>query len=250
MPHLTLYHAVTTSSATSIHILLLHLGIPFTPVPLQLYPTGYASAHDDGASLSHEQYKAIGHPDGYVPALAISDPDAAPGTRPDVLTEAPAIITYVCALAASKPDPPPQHASLLGIPGDALHRARVVEAMNWLSGTVHGMGVALVFRQMRFSDDEASYPSLEAKGRALLEDYFARIDARYKEHGFMAGPGGETAADFYAYIFWRMGFWSGFDMHAIGPNFGQAAKRMEAKEAVRQAIEAEGTKLTFPHEVT
>ncbi|KAH7305992.1 glutathione S-transferase [Stachybotrys elegans] len=224
MPQYTLYRA-NGSCSFAVNNLLRELSIPFDAVLMKLGPDGYAAA--DG-TMTNAQYRSIHHA-GQVPALKIDD---------EVLTEVPAILTYLASLA------PPER-NLLG--SDGLSRARVVEWTNWISGFLHGYAVAMYWRPTRFTDNPDHYPALSARGALLSHTYYQRIDDWFREHDHMVG-GADTIADYYVFVFWRMGMEMGIAMHDKFPNFGRFARRMESKPSVLATFEDEGLAPSFPRE--
>lgn len=219
MPSLTLYQA-NGSCAFVPHAILLHFGIPAKMIRMQLGPDGYASA--DG-SITRDDYLKI-HPSAYVPALDVDG---------EVITELPAIVTFIASLAPE--------GEVLG--RDGIERARVVEWLTFLSGTLHGQGFGMWWRGSRFSDDETMYDAIKAKGRTVILKCFDRIESRLKDKEFAVGNS-LTAADFYLYIFTRWGKEIGIDMEEY-PAYSKLASRMESVEGVQLAIKEEDLKYHY-----
>lgn len=175
-------------------------------------------------SLMNEDYRKIHH-FGYVPALQIND---------TVITEMPAILTYIASLA------PERH--LLG--RSDIDRAKAVEWMVYLSGSLHGLGFGKVFRPGRFSEDEKQFPSIVQQGKTFVANCFKRIDGLLKNVTFAVGQQ-DTVVDFNLVIFWYWGLEIGFPMQEEYPNYGKLIRRMEAKSSVQQVVKLEGKKLSF-----
>lgn len=213
MPSLTLYQA-NGSCAFVPHAIILHFGIPVKTFRMQMGPDGYSAA--DG-SMSHEDYMKI-HPLAYVPALDVDG---------EVITELPAIVTYIAFLAPGR--------EILGRNG--IDRARVVEWLTFLSGTLHGSGFGMWWRPARFSDDETMYDAITAKGKTVILKCFARIESSLKDKEFAVGNS-LTAADFYLYIFSRWGKEIGINMEDY-PAYIKHASKMETVEGVQKAIKEE-----------
>ncbi|KAL2109134.1 hypothetical protein VUR80DRAFT_2932 [Thermomyces stellatus] len=228
-PRLTLYRA---NGACSIipHSVLLHYGIPFTSVLMQpgaaMTPAGIRYVAADG-SLTHEDYLAI-NPAGYVPALVVGE-----GAEAKTITETPALLTYISSLV-------PQ-AKLLG--DGLLQQTKVVEWMNWLSGTLHSRGFSMYVFPGRVIDDENAHPAVKLKAQDLILKGFARIDEWLRGKEFAVGDG-LTVVDFYLYPFWMWGLMNGFDLEPY-PTYAQYAKRIESLEGVRKALAAEGIPPSF-----
>lgn len=219
MAEITLYGADGSCSMAS-HILLQELGVPFRLVSMTLGPNGVEAV--DG-TVTHDEYMSI-HPNGYVPALALNS---------TIITEGPAIFTIIADMDPSR--------KLLG--STSLEKARVYEWLNWISGTVHGVGWAAFFRPERFVDDPALHAAIKAKGIKTIEKCNKRIEQRID--GQYAVGNTMTVVDPYLYIFWR---WSqqkgGFDM-ARYPRFRQLAMQVEGMASVKKAVSAENQQLVF-----
>ncbi|KAH6874782.1 glutathione S-transferase [Thelonectria olida] len=219
-PRLTLYQS-NGSSAFVPHAVLLHFGIPFTTILMIEGPEGYESA--DG-TISHAAYLKI-HPQGFVPVLDVDG---------ETLTEVPALLNYIASLVPK--------ARLVGDEG--LGRARVAEWLNFLSGTLHGNGLAMLKRPGRFADDPAAFDALRVKGKKVVRSCFARIDGQLEGREFAVGDA-LTAADFYLYGFARLGREIRFDMETDFPNYAAHARRAEGFDGVRKAIKAEGLEFSY-----
>lgn len=220
MARLTLYRVDKMCSFIP-HCLLTELGIPFKAVVMKPGPEGFEAA--DG-SLSHADYLKI-HPNGLVPALGVDD---------QVITEMPAVLTYIASLAPEK--------SLLG--DDIFQRGKSAEWMAWLSGSLHSTAFRMTFRPYKFTDDEAGYAKIREKGQALVQEYFETIDNRLKGKTYPLGDH-ETVVDFNLVVFWYWAREIGIPVAQKFPNYGELIKRMESKESVRSVAQIEGVKLAF-----
>lgn len=245
-PTITLYRANGSCSLVP-HALLQHFSIPFTAVLMQPTPDPSAKASfyraADG-SLSHEEYLQI-NPTGYVPCLVVDDSDPADakshsssssdggGGTKTVITEMPAILTYIASLA-------PAHQHVLG--ETAVQRAKVAEWTAWLSGTLHGAGFGAFWRPGRFVGDEDAQRAVSARGREVVEKCFARIEERLAGREFAVGEG-LTVVDFNVWVFWRWGGKIGVDMAARYPGYDRFAREVEKLEGVRRALDVEGNVL-------
>lgn len=169
-PKLTLYRANGACSLVP-HILLHELDIPFSTISMTFGPDGLQGA--DG-TLSHGEYLKI-NPSGFVPALQIEDEE--------VLTENPAILTYIASLAPQRP--------VFG--KDRSETAKVYRWLCWLSGTLHGNGYAMILRPARFTNDTSAYAGVVAQGRRKIEDCYERIERHLKSE-YVVGDG-FTVAD-------------------------------------------------------
>ena len=204
------------------HSLLTDLGVPFKAVVMKMGPDGFAAA--DG-SISHDEYLNI-HPNGLVPALAVDG---------QVITEMPAVLTYISSLAPEK--------NLLG--DDSFQRAKAAEWMAWLSGTLHGTGFRMCFRPYRYTSDEKAYGPIRQKGRELIEKSFQTIDDRLKGKTHPLGEH-DTVVDFNLLVYWYWGREIGIAMADRYPNYTNLVRRMESMESVNGVVRSEGLKLAFP----
>lgn len=174
--------------------------------------------------MSPEEYKKI-HPSGYVPALAVDG---------QIVTEVPAILTYISDLAPEK--------KVFG--STPFERAKVYEWSIWLSSTLHGSGYGALWRPMRYTDDddEAIIHAITQKGRKTILETYDRIESQLD--GFHAAVGGRfTVADLSLHTFWRWGASRlGFEQQAFArmyPKYTALAERVEKMESVRQTLEEE-----------
>lgn len=163
-----------------------------------------------------------------VPSLVI---DA--GTPSEtVVTESVAILTYVAALAG-----PEAEAAVLG--RDALQRGKTTELLAFAAGTIHGRGYAMLWRPLRFTDDEAAWDGVRAKARPVVEWAYGIVEDKLADRPAATGAADVGAADFYLYVFWRWGTELGVDMEGRFPRYGKLVRTVESIESVRKTLEAE-----------
>ena len=161
------------------------------------------------------EYLAL-NPLGRVPALRLED-----GT---VLTESPALLTYVAQRFAST------HLA----PTDMQQFAHMQSFLSFMASTVH-VGHAHRYRGIRWADDEAAIASMKAKVASNMAQYFALIE----EHWLTRGPWimGEsfTVAD--AYLFTMSGWLEsdGVDINHF-PRVADHYQRMLLRPSVRAAL--------------
>ena len=195
------------------HIVLEEIGEP--------YETELVLA-TDGAMTETAEWRAI-NPKGRVPALT-GVPGWAGGS-PNLLTEVPAILTY---LADAHPD-----VELL--PPNPAGRARAIEWMNWLSGSVHALSFGQIWRPRRFADDEAALAAVSLKGRANLLEQFSYIERLLSDGRDWALASGYSVVDPYLLVFWRWGRKIDMDMGAY-PGWAALMDRVNARQAVAQVL--------------
>ncbi|HWK43783.1 MAG TPA: glutathione S-transferase [Stellaceae bacterium] len=200
------------------HIVLEEIGVPYA-IELR------SSLRGEGTQTA--EYLAI-NPKGRVPALA-GVPGSSGGAA-TLLTEASAILFF---LARSHPE-----AGLL--PSDPAGEARCVEWMTWLSGTVHGMSFAQIWRPARFSDDTGQHAAITAKGHDNIRDQYAYIERVLADGRDWGIPGGYSIVDPYLLVFWIWGGRIGLDMQAAYPAWARLIGKTIARPAVRRTLEQEG----------
>jgi glutathione S-transferase len=135
------------SCALGIHVLLEELAAPF-----ELKRLNFAEREQYG-----EAYLAI-NPKSKVPTLERDDGS--------VLTEYQAISTYLALT----------HSERQLIPTDIERQARMIEAMDYVVGTIHGQGFRLVFRPMDYAPGEADQDTIKARGMEKANRGLALID--------------------------------------------------------------------------
>jgi glutathione S-transferase len=204
---LTLHYSPGACSMVP-HVLLYETGVPSEKV---------LTSTSDGTTKS-DAWKKI-NPKGRVPVLMIDG---------EVLTEVPAISSYISSLA------PDMH--LMG--RTAMEQARVLEWFNWLSGTMHGQGIAGMFRPYRFTDDETAFPAISAKAKQTLTDGHQQIEAKLTGRQWACGDH-FTAPDPMLLFILRMSNRLGFAMAQTYPAYTAWAKRMEARPSVQAMLAAE-----------
>lgn len=161
-------------------------------------------------------YLAI-NPKGRVPALA---------TDQGVLTESPAILAYIAALAP---------AGALA-PTDPFAFARMQAFNLYLATTVH-VAHAHGRRAARWSDDAAAQASMAAKVTQNMRDGFALIENDLTGDWVMGDA--YTVADPYLFTFAAWLDSDGVDI-ADFPNVQAHFERMQARPAVIRALAAGG----------
>jgi glutathione S-transferase len=129
------------------------------------------------------------------------------------------------------------------LPADPSAEARCLEWMNWLSGNVHAMSYGLIWRANRFTDDDADFPALQAKGRANLGEQYDYIESLLADGRDWAIPGGYSVVDPYLLVFYQWGQRIGLDMQGRYPASTALMRRVFARPAVQRVLEQEKVKL-------
>ncbi|WP_426958590.1 glutathione S-transferase family protein [Muricoccus radiodurans] len=192
-----------------IHIILEEIGKPYE---LSLV------ALKDGAQYKPD-YTAV-NPKSKVPALELEE-----GKR--VLTEWPAIAAW---LGMTNPE-----AKIW--PTDPEAQARTMEAMDFITGTIHPQAFTRQFRPGNYSTREEDHPKAVEQGRANAEKYFAILDRHWDGDGWLLPHGYSTAdAALFFVEYWharRVG-------QPLPPKLDEHLNKMLARPAVRRALEQEG----------
>ena len=200
------FYMTPGSCSTGIHILLEELELPFEVTIVNL-PRGDHIRPD---------YLAI-NPKATIPTLVRNDGSA--------LTEFQAIAWW---LARSHPK-----ANLL--PGDADGDARVIEAMDYVVGTLHGQGFARIFTTANFTPNEADHEAVKARGREIVEQGFAIMNDALAGRDYVAGDFSIADAALFYVEFWadKIGI-------ALPEHCRAHYQRMRARPAVQRVLREEG----------
>lgn len=196
-----------SACSLGIHVLLEEIGKPFE--------LALASARD--GSLYKPEYVAV-NAKSKVPALLRDD-----GT---VLTEYPAISMY---LGRRFPE-----AKL--IPGDLEHEIRMLEAIDYITSTIHMQGFTRISRPERFGTD---IEAVKETGRQIYRKGMALMDTQLAGREWLIGP--YSLADA-ALLFVEN--WALRDDKLVLPgNCAAHFSRMKQRPAVQRAFAAEGLPL-------
>jgi glutathione S-transferase len=190
------------------HMALEEVGTPYTLEPILIRE---AQQHTD-------RYRRI-HPLGRLPALEIE-----PGV---VLTETPALLAYIAALAPN----------LELLPPAGLLRARADEWMSFLATSVHVTFLSF-FRPDRYTADENARAALKLDGKQRFWDLLRYVESRLPKEGWVLGER-YSLVDTYLLVFF---LWARhFDMPTQElPRYSRVAGAVLARPAVRRALEQEG----------
>ena len=206
-----LYYAPGACSIAP-HILLEEIGVPFEAARIDL-----ASGQQDTP-----EYRAV-NPKGRVPALAIDG---------EIVTEVPALLTYIASLRPEAGLVPP-----LG----TLEYARCFEWLAFLSSSVH-VAYAQFRRPGRFLPLDFPDPdAFTEQGRQHVMNFYREIEQR------LAGPWavGEqySLADPYLFPFYLWNARVGLDLAGECPRWTAWHARMRERPAVQRAAAREGIDL-------
>jgi glutathione S-transferase len=194
------------SCSTGIHILLEELDKAFEAYIVNL-PAGDHTKPD---------YLAI-NPKSTIPTLVRDDGSA--------LTEFQAIAYW---LARSHPK-----ARLL--PGDPDGDARVIEAMDYVVGTIHGQGFTRIFTTANFTPNEADHEAVKARGREIVEKGFAIMNDALAGKDYVADSFSIADAALFYVEFWADKL--GID---LPPHCRAHYQRMLARPVVQRVLREEG----------
>ncbi len=190
------------------HIALEEIGIPYTLEPVLIR---------EGQQLT-EQYRRI-HPLGRLPALEIE-----PGV---ILTETPALLTYLAELAPE-----------LGLlPRGGLEGARANEWMSLLASAVHVTFISF-FRPDRYTADDAARAALKIDGKQRFFEMLRHVESRLPEQGFVLGER-YSLCDAYLAVFFLWARRIELELEEL-PRYSRLAGSVLQRPAVRRALEQEG----------
>lgn len=166
-------------------------------------------------------YLAV-NPWGKIPALRI---DA------DVLTETPAILSYVADAAAPDVDLIPR--------GDPLARARAHEWLNFLSSFVH-LAFRPLFRPGFLIADEALFPRVREVGIPRLRDTLLEVERRLDGRVWALGDR-FSVVDPYLLVFHIWSQREDIKPHVADmPNWMAHRARVDARSATQRVLAREG----------
>jgi len=194
------------SCATGIHVLLEELDLLFEVHPVDLL----AGEH------TTPEYRAL-NPKSTIPALMLDDGR--------VITEFQAIAWW---LARSHP----QAGLLPTTPDDEV---RVLEVMDYVTGTLHMQGFARIFTAEKFTPNAADHAAVCARGRAIIDDAFAVIDASLAGREYVL----ETFSIADAALFYTE-FWARHSDIRLPAGCAAHYQRMLGRPAVRRVLMEEG----------
>ena len=197
------------SCSTGIHIILEELEEVFEAYVVNL-PAGDQFKPD---------YVAI-NPKSTIPTLVRGD-----GTA---LTEVQAIAYWLART----------HPRARMWPDGIAEETRLIEAMAYIVGTVHGQGFARIFATNTFSRNAAEQESVRALGRDIVTKGFAILDDALGDKPYLAGN--FSVAD---PILFYVEFWADKTAIPLPHRLAGHYRRMLARPAVQQVLREEGYNL-------
>jgi glutathione S-transferase len=200
------FYMTPGSCSTGIHILLEEIATVFEVYIVNL-PAGDHLKPD---------YLAI-NPKSTIPTLVRND-----GTA---ITEFQAIAWWLAR----------QYPKRKLLPEDAEGEVRVLEALDYVVGTIHGQGFTRIFTTPNFTPNPADHDAVQARGREIVERGFAVMDGVLAGQDYVAGR--FSIAD--AALFYTE-FWADRLKMTLPPNCRAHYLRMLERPAVRQVLREEG----------
>lgn len=203
------FHMTPGSCSTGIHILLEELELPFEVYLVNLM----------AGDQFKPEYLTI-NPKATIPTLVLDDGAA--------ITEFQAIAWW---LARRYPK-----AKLL--PDNFDGEVRVLEHMNFVVNTIHGQGYTRIFTAPAYSANEAEHAAIQARGREIVANGFAIMDAILANQDYVVGN--FSIAD--AALFY-VEFWADKIKLELPANCQAHYQRMLQRPVVRQVLMEEGYRL-------
>lgn len=193
-PDICLYYSPGACSL-AVHIVLEELELPYRISSVLI---------SEGQNYNNSFLRL--NPKGRVPVLHVNE---------SILTEAPAILVY---LANMKPE-----AELLSL--SEIDRFRCLEWLNWLSSTVHSVGFGQIWRPDRFTNDQAQFDDIIARGRENITFAYRHIENAMTGRKCSVGHG-YTCVDPFLLVFYLWGKAIGFDMKGDHPAWSLHAENV------------------------
>ena len=208
------FYMTPGSCTTGIHILLEELDLPFE-VTIVNMPAG---------DHRRPEYLAL-NPKGTIPTLVLGDGQA--------LTEFQAIAYWLARRYPRK--------RLL--PEDLLLAAQAIELMDYAVGTVHAQGYTRIFTTERYlpaalaeADRAAWLAAIAARGREIVAEAFAIIEARLPDAGYACGADFSIADAALFYV----EFWADKTGISLPPRCAAHYQLVRARPVVQRVLREEG----------
>ena len=208
------FHMTPGSCSTGIHILLETLELPFE-VTIVNMPAG---------DHRRPEYLAL-NPKGSIPTLVLDDGQA--------LTEFQAIAYWLAR----------RYPRQRLLPEDPLLAAQTLELMDYVVGTVHGQGYTRIFTTERYLpaglDDSllaAWQQGIQARGREIVSEAFAVIEARLPDAGYALGADFSIADAALFYV----EFWADKTALPLPPRCAAHYQLVRNRPVVQRVLREEG----------
>jgi len=120
-------------------------------------------------------------------------------------------------------------------PDDAENECRLIEAMAYIVGTVHGQGFARIFATSTFARNPDDHASVRELGRDIVAKGFTILNDTLGSGSYLAG--GYSVAD---PILFYVEFWADKTKIALPDNLLAHYRRMLARPAVQRVLREEG----------
>jgi glutathione S-transferase len=203
------FYMTPGSCSTGIHILLEELELPFEVYLVNLM----------AGDQFKPEYLAL-NPKATIPTLVRDDGSP--------LTEFQAIAWW---LARRYPK-----SGLL--PENADGEARVIEAIDYVVGTIHGQGYTRIFTTAHYTANEAEHATIQARGREIVAQGLGVMNEALTGKDYLVGGFGiADAALFY------VEFWADKIKLELPPDCLAHYRRMLQRPAVRRVLLEEGYRL-------
>ncbi|WKA32208.1 glutathione S-transferase family protein [Bradyrhizobium roseum] len=120
-------------------------------------------------------------------------------------------------------------------PDDVESESRLVEAMAYIAGTIHGQGFARIFATNTFARNPADYDSVRELGRDIVAKGFAILNEAIGTRAYLAAE--YSVAD---PILFYVAFWADKTGIALPEHLAAHYMRMLARPAVQRVLREEG----------
>jgi glutathione S-transferase len=121
------------------------------------------------------------------------------------------------------------------LPGDPDGDARVIEAMDYVVGTLHGQGFARIFTTDSFTPNAADHEAVKARGREIVDKGFALMNDALAGKDYVAGDFSIADAALFYVEFWADKLGIALPQHCLAHY-----QRMLARPVVARVLREEG----------
>jgi glutathione S-transferase len=120
-------------------------------------------------------------------------------------------------------------------PDDAGSESRLIEAMAYIVGTIHGQGFARIFATSTFARNPADHDSVQQLGRDIVAKGFAILDDTLRTGPYLAGDFSVADA-----ILFYVEFWADKTGIALPDHLAAHYRLMLTRPAVQRVLREEG----------